>query len=88
MHSRHIIASAVTAVLLSLAAPAWCDDTGVITGDTSTGYIYKFSDDVLAAGGLNAADPRLRVVRHAARDVLIRPRLSFVPQLLKSVENL
>ena len=52
------------------------------------GYAYSFDDDALAGASLDAQGAQIRAIRHAERDVLVRPRLSFVPELLKSVENL
>ena len=58
------------------------------SGDTEKGYGYTFDDDPLAAGGFGPNDATIRVRQRAARTTLIRPRVSFVPEMLKSVENL
>jgi hypothetical protein len=52
------------------------------------GYGYEFSDDPLAAGGFGPGDATIRVRPGPVRTTLIRPRTSFVPEMLKSVENL
>jgi hypothetical protein len=52
------------------------------------GYGYEFDDDPLNAGGFGPNDATIRVRATAARTTLIRPRTSFVPEMLKSVENL
>ena len=52
------------------------------------GYGYDFSDDPLAAGGFGPNDATIRVRPGPVRTTLIRPRTSFVPEMLKSVENL
>jgi len=52
------------------------------------GYGYQFDDDPLNAGGFGPNDATIRVRAKAARTTLIRPRISFVPEMLKSVENL
>ena len=52
------------------------------------GYGYEFDDDPLAAGGFGPNDATIRVRPKAARTTLIRPRTSFVPEMLKSVETL
>ena len=52
------------------------------------GYGYTFDDDPLNAGGFGPNDATIRVRPKAARATLIRPRTSFVPEMLKSVENL
>jgi hypothetical protein len=51
-------------------------------------YGYKFEDDPLSAGGFGPGDARIIVRPAAARTTLIRPRTSFVPEMLKSVENI
>ena len=52
------------------------------------GYGYEFEDDPLAAGGFGPNDATIKVRPKAARTTLIRPRTSFVPEMLKSVENI
>jgi len=52
------------------------------------GYGYDFSDDPLSAGGFGPNDATIRVRPGPVRTTLIRPRTSFVPEMLKSVENL
>ena len=52
------------------------------------GYGYEFSDDPLAAGGFGPNDATIRGRPGPGRTTLIRPRTSFVPEMLKSVENL
>jgi hypothetical protein len=54
----------------------------------SEGYGYEFSDDPLNAGGFGPNDATIRVRPGPVRTTLIRPRTSFVPEMLKSVENL
>jgi hypothetical protein len=57
-------------------------------GEGAEGYGYTFDDDPLNAGGFGPNDATIRVRARAARTTLIRPRTSFVPEMLKSVENL
>jgi hypothetical protein len=57
-------------------------------GGKDEGYGYEFSDDPLAAGGFVPNDATIRVRPGPVRTTLIRPRTSFVPEMLKSVENL
>jgi hypothetical protein len=52
------------------------------------GWVYSFDDDPLAAVEFGAADARLTILQHAMRSALIRPRTSFVTEMLKSVEVL
>jgi hypothetical protein len=62
--------------------------TGGGGGGKDEGYGYEFSDDPLAAGGFGPNDATIRVRPGPVRTTLIRPRTSFVPEMLKSVENL
>jgi len=57
-------------------------------GKKEDGYGYEFSDDPLNAGGFGPNDATIRVRPGPVRTTLIRPRTSFVPEMLKSVENL
>lgn len=57
-------------------------------GDKADGYGYEFDDDPLSAGGFGPNDATIRVRPRAARTTLIRPRIQFVDEMLKSVENL
>jgi hypothetical protein len=57
-------------------------------GGGGQGYGYEFSDDPLNAGGFGPNDATIRVRPGPVRTTLIRPRTSFVPEMLKSVENL
>jgi hypothetical protein len=66
--------------------PAATTTTGA--GGKEDGYAYSFSDDPLSAGGFGPNDATIRVRPNAVRNTLIRPRTSFVPEMLKSVENL
>lgn len=58
------------------------------SSDADGGYGYEFSDDPLNAGGFGPNDATIRVRPTAARTTLIRPRISFVQEMLKSVENI
>ena len=55
---------------------------------TEHGYGYEFDDDPLAAGGFGPNESMIKVRPMAARTTLIRPRTSFVYEMLKSVENI
>ena len=61
---------------------------GTAVAQDSEGYGYEFEDDPLSAGGFGPNDAIIKVRPRAARTTLIRPRTSFVPEMLKSVENL
>ena len=51
-------------------------------------YGYIFHDDVLSAGGPGATAVAIQVQKHLHREVLVRPRVQFVTEMLKSVEAL
>ena len=80
------IAVAVTAATFALTSGAFAQVKD--TGSTDEGYGYEFDDDPLNAGGFGPNDATIRVRPRAARTTLSRPRTSFVPEMLKSVENL
>ena len=95
--NKVLVVGSLAAALLSLAAPSYAQDAG--GGATGTGaaaggaggngdYGYKFEDDPLAAGGFGPSDATIRVRPGPVRTTLIRPRTSFVPEMLKSVENI
>ena len=76
-----------------VSIPSFAQDAPAATtaggGSGGTGdYGYKFEDDPLAAGGFGPADATIRVRPGPVRTTLIRPRTSFVPEMLKSVENI
>jgi hypothetical protein len=76
-----------------VSVPSFAQDAPAATpaagGSGGSGdYGYKFEDDPLAAGGFGPADATIRVRPGPVRTTLIRPRTSFVPEMLKSVENI
>jgi hypothetical protein len=83
--SKRLVAGAVAVALMLAAGVASAQTTESKTDD---GYGYSFDDDPLNAGGFGPNDATIRVRARAARTTLIRPRTSFVPEMLKSVENL
>ena len=86
----------IVSVAVGLAAfmgsgAAFAQDKDAAAGekaDKGDGYGYEFDDDPLAAGGFGPNDATIRVRPRAARTTLIRPRIQFVDEMLKSVENL
>jgi hypothetical protein len=85
---RVILAVGAATFPLTVSSLAHADGHDVARSDTPSGYAYRFTDDQLAGGFLDAQGGRIHAIRHAERDALLRPRMSFVPELLKSVENL
>ncbi len=75
---------------LLLAAPAFAQEAkeAAAGGEKGDGYGYEFEDDPLSAGGFGPNDATIKVRPRAARTTLIRPRTSFVTEMLKSVENI
>ena len=96
--NRWLVVGSLSAVLLSLSAKSYAQDApagGAPAATSANGaaggngdYGYKFEDDPLAAGGFGPSDATIRVRPGPVRTTLIRPRTSFVPEMLKSVENI
>jgi hypothetical protein len=87
--ARKIVLGLAMGALLALtASTSFAEDKGVKASDSKEGYGYEFSDDPLSAGGFGPNDATIRVRPGPVRTTLIRPRTSFVPEMLKSVENL
>jgi hypothetical protein len=57
-------------------------------GQRAQDPIYAFDDDPLQGGVLDGQVARIRVNPQPKRVMLLRPRVSYVPELLKSVEGL
>ena len=96
MNKRILIGLVVSAFVLT-SASAFAQQPGAggggvkasdSKGGKDEGYGYEFSDDPLSAGGFGPNDATIRVRPGPVRTTLIRPRTSFVPEMLKSVENL
>jgi hypothetical protein len=83
-----LVVAAVTGMLLASEALAQAPAKAGGAGKKEEGYGYEFSDDPLNAGGFGPNDATIRVRPGPVRTTLIRPRTSFVPEMLKSVENL
>jgi hypothetical protein len=84
--------AAIALGVLLVSAPSFAQAPapagGKPAGGKDEGYGYEFSDDPLSAGGFGPSDATIRVRPGPVRTTLIRPRTSFVPEMLKSVENL
>ncbi|HEY3818081.1 MAG TPA: hypothetical protein VGL81_12970 [Polyangiaceae bacterium] len=93
-NNKWVLGGLVTASFLLLSAQAFAQDAaaaGAAAGakpDNGGDYGYKFEDDPLSAGGFGPSDATIRVRPGPVRTTLIRPRTSFVPEMLKSVENI
>jgi len=62
--------------------------SGFRSMDQPEGYRITFVDDPLVAGGYEPNGATIPVRKGAMRQTLIRPRVTFVSAMLKSVENL
>ncbi|HVY48521.1 MAG TPA: hypothetical protein VHB21_21680 [Minicystis sp.] len=82
-----LAAAGILLIAATAAAQGVKTDAGA-AGKKDAGYGYEFSDDPLNAGGFGPHDATIRVRPGPVRTTLIRPRTSFVPEMLKSVENL
>lgn len=83
---KALVAAAIIGVSALLSSTALAQD--VKSSEETGGYGYEFSDDPLNAGGFGPNDATIRVRPGPVRTTLIRPRTSFVNEMLKSVENL
>jgi hypothetical protein len=101
---KHISIAFVVASLFAFAAPAFADETttpakaaapakaekkaATSTSKDEKSYGYTFEDDPLNSGVQGTTGFVLRVRPAGTREGLLKPRISFVPEMLKSVEGL
>lgn len=86
---RISIALACFAVSALISASALAEETQTVTHQKkSDGYGYIFADDLLDGGGQSPTGAQIRVLNLGRRDRLLRPRVHFIPEMLKSVESL
>ena len=83
-----IVSLALGVSAFAVTGAAFAQDKAAAGGEKGDGYGYEFDDDPLSAGGFGPNDATIRVRPRAARTTLIRPRIQFVDEMLKSVENL
>jgi hypothetical protein len=89
--SKWLLGAFAAAVLVTVPTQSRAQDAAAAPSATGSGqgdYGYKFEDDPLSAGGFGPSDATIRVRPGPVRTTLIRPRTSFVPEMLKSVENI
>lgn len=74
--------------LAALAQPnrAAAEDAHRGQGDRDGHIVYAFPDDPLTALDGPPTGASIVVRRFTVRTILVRPRVSFVPEMLKSVE--
>jgi hypothetical protein len=78
---KKLLVLPVTALALSLLATAAHAQEGASTS-------YDFEDDLVQGDLVRPDGENLMVRRKGARESLIKVREHFIPELLKSVENL
>jgi hypothetical protein len=80
---RHFkpLAAAVAFALLALPGAASAQTKEV-------GYTYEFTDDSMVGDTFSSPPPEIRIRCRSPRIMLLRPRASFVGEMLKSVEVL
>ena len=84
MNVARITAAGLTlAGILFASSTAFAQDVKETDGGDGDGYGYEFADDPLSAGGFGPNDATIRVRPGPVRRTLIRPRTSFVPEMLK-----
>lgn len=81
--SKLVALSALTLFALSPAAQA---REGRLQQGTADAYLYDFEPDDLVGETLSTTPPLLKLRPRPLRVMLLRPRASFVDELLKSVE--
>lgn len=82
---RAVVSGALVMTLSSFASVSLAQ---VQESKSQDGYGYRFDDDPLSAGGFSSGELTIRLNPKAAKQTLIRPRASFVAEMLKSVEHL
>lgn len=85
-HSRLFAQILTTASVLFFSSSAFAG--AAAEQKTEDGYGYEFRDDSLLGKAVGAQTPMIRLRKRGLRRTLIRPRVHFVAELLKSVENL
>ncbi|WP_437734872.1 hypothetical protein [Sorangium sp. So ce1335] len=86
MKSRSLSSAKAALLVLCVSIPeAAAQDR---TSTRQENYSYTFVDDLLDASNRDAAGAALQVRQPGRRDRLLRPRLHFIPEMLKSVESM
>jgi hypothetical protein len=67
---------------------AWAPVASADPPKKSQDYEYKFTDDKLLGDSMGASGAKITVLKTGRRDRLLRPRIQFVQEMLKSVENM
>ena len=87
MSAKLFVMGVVGLVGVAMAAPAYAQETGG-KKKKDDGYGYIFTDDPMTAEGLGSHTAQISVRTVGRREQLLRPRVHFIPEMLKSVENM
>ena len=79
---------ALWAVALSLGLSTLAATAAAEPTKKDDNYGYKFDDDLLQGVNQDSLSAQIKVLKKPLRDRLHRPRVHFVPEMLKSVENM
>ena len=85
MQNRILTLTALTAALALTTAPALAEDAQDDGNNLTT---YTFDDDLVHGDLVSPNGEILMARRRLSRDSLVRVRENFVPELLKSIEQL
>jgi hypothetical protein len=86
---RHIACGVLLAcALVALARQANAQDSTYVERKTSDGRDIRFKDDAIGALANDPVGAQLSTWHPPKRFDLMRPRKTFVPEMLKSVENM
>ncbi len=86
MRSRAFFSVKAALLVLCVAIPEAAAQDKRSTKEEN--YEYVFKDDLLDASSRASTGAVLHVVPLGRRDRLLRPRLHFVPEMLRSVESM
>ena len=83
MNTKMLAGLTLGAALSTLAASALADPP-----KKENGYEYRFDDDKMLGQVNGATGAQITVLKLGRRDRLLRPRVQFITEMLKSVENM
>ncbi len=89
MNTKILAGLALGAALSTLATSALADPPKAADPPKKeNGYEYRFDDDKMLGQTMGATGAQIHVLKLGRRDRLLRPRVQFVTEMLKSVENM
>jgi hypothetical protein len=84
MNTKILAGLTLGAALSTLATSALADPPTKKQGN----YEYRFDDDKMLGQSMGATGQQITVLKLGARDRLLKPRVQFIAEMLKSVENM